>query len=57
VVGADAHEPGRVGESFDAALRLLADCGYREVSYFRQRTRHDVPITTAQASLLAARAA
>ncbi len=57
VVGADAHDPERVGESFSEALRLLADCGYQQVSYFRQRRRHDVPIAAAQASLLSAHAA
>lgn len=43
-VGADAHEPGRVGDRFVAALQLLQRSGYEVVSYFRQRQRHDLRI-------------
>ncbi len=51
VLGADAHEPQRVGDRFAEALRLLRDCGYEHVSYFLHRQRQDVPIDAALASL------
>lgn len=54
VIGADAHRPTRVGDRFDAALRLLQDAGYREVSVFLGRQRQAIPIETALASLRAA---
>ncbi len=50
-LGADAHEPGRVGDGFDVALELLAECGYCEVSFFLDRERHSVGIDAALASL------
>ena len=52
VIGADAHEPGRVGDQFTTALDLLASCGFTEVSYFLNRTRHDVSIADARATLI-----
>ena len=39
VIGSDAHEPGRVGEGFEAAMDLLSSAGYRQLSVFRQRRR------------------
>jgi histidinol-phosphatase (PHP family) len=51
VLGADAHRPGRVADQFPAALRLLAEVGYREVNVFLDRRRHPVPIELALASL------
>jgi len=51
VVGADAHRPERVGDRFDEALRTLARVGYRDVSFFLERRRRDVPIADALASL------
>ncbi len=50
-VGADAHDPCRVGDRFDQALKLLARCGYSHVCYFLDRRRHQVPIEAALASL------
>ena len=50
-LGADAHQPERVGENFDQALALLDAAGYRGVSYFRQRERHEVPMAAARKSL------
>jgi histidinol-phosphatase (PHP family) len=44
VIGADAHEPRRVGDGFGEALRLLAACGYEEVSFFLGRRRHELAI-------------
>ena len=51
VIGADAHRPERVGDLFVEALMLLAETGYQEVHYFRQRTRHNLPIAVAIESL------
>lgn len=51
VIGADAHQPERVGDRYREALQLLARVGYRDVSYFLERRRHDVPIAAALASL------
>jgi histidinol-phosphatase (PHP family) len=51
VVGADAHVPERVGESFDAALAMLADVGYQNVSLFLDRRRQEISIKEAQESL------
>jgi histidinol-phosphatase (PHP family) len=56
VIGADAHEPARVGDGYGAALELLSSCGYEYVSYFLERARCDVPIVAAQESLTAATA-
>jgi histidinol-phosphatase (PHP family) len=53
VVGADAHQPGRVADGFETALDLLADCGYTHVSIFLERKRREISIETARASLVA----
>lgn len=53
VIGADAHEPGRVGDRFVEALELLRSCGYQHVSYFLNREKHDIPIDAALTSLSA----
>ena len=50
-IGADAHEPGRVADGYETALRLLSECGFTHVSYFLQRQRHDIPIQQAIDSL------
>lgn len=54
VIGADAHRPTRVGDRFIQALQALEAAGYREVSYFLERRRNDVPIAAARASLKSA---
>jgi histidinol-phosphatase (PHP family) len=51
VLGADAHRPGRVGDRYEMALRLLDELGFKTVSYFLDRRRHEVPIAAALASL------
>lgn len=51
VLGSDAHSPERVGADFMAALDLLAESGYKEISYFRNRERRTIPIVVAQQSL------
>lgn len=43
-LGSDAHSPGRVGENFRKALRLLEAAGVQHVAVFKQRQRVDVPI-------------
>jgi histidinol-phosphatase (PHP family) len=57
VVGADAHEPGRVGDGFVIAMDLLREVGYSEVSYFLDRQRHSIPIDEARKSLAASKPA
>ena len=51
VIGADAHQPSRVADGFRAALDLLTDAGYREVSLFLDRTRTVISIESARQSL------
>jgi histidinol-phosphatase (PHP family) len=51
VLGADAHNPGRVADRYEQALRLLDELGFETVSYFVERKRQDVPIMAALASL------
>ncbi len=50
-LGADAHEPGRVADRFEDALKLLSDSGYSHVSLFLNRTRQEIAITDAIESL------
>jgi histidinol-phosphatase (PHP family) len=51
VLGADAHRPGRVGDRYEQALRLLDELGFDHVSFFLERRRQEVPIADALASL------
>ena len=51
VLGADAHEPRRVGDHYAEAMRLLREVGYEEVSFFLGRKRQAVRIEDALASL------
>lgn len=51
-LGADAHVPERVADGYETALRLLRDCGYRNVSFFTDRKRHEVEIDRALGSLI-----
>jgi histidinol-phosphatase (PHP family) len=52
VIGADAHVPERVGDGYFAALKLLEEAGYREVSFFVDRKRQSVSIQDALESLV-----
>ncbi len=52
VIGADAHQPERVGDGFFEALRLLETCGYERISFFVNRVRRDVPISVARRRVL-----
>ncbi len=51
VIGADAHVPKRVGDGFAKALNILREVGYARVSLFLDRTRWEIPISDALASL------
>lgn len=51
VIGADAHEPQRVGDGFAEGLQLLQECGFQRVSYFLNRRRHEIEIAAARSSL------
>jgi len=51
VIGADAHRPDRVGHRFGEALDLAESCGYRCVSFFVGRTRHEVPVAAARKAI------
>lgn len=55
VVGADAHEPGRVAANFEEAFDLLAEVGYRHVNVFLNRERYEIDIEAARQSLLTER--
>lgn len=56
-LGADAHQPDRVADGYQPALGLLSRSGYSHVSYFLDRTRHELAIDEALASLDRASAA
>jgi len=51
VIGADAHQPHRVADNFEAALDALTAAGYTEVSIFLNRRRHTINIPQARRSL------
>ena len=51
VIGADAHVPERVGDRYAAALDLLREAGYADVSFFLDRQRQTVAIQDALDSL------
>lgn len=51
VIGADAHVPERVADRYEVAMRLLMECGFKNISFFKYRQRTDLPIETALASL------
>jgi histidinol-phosphatase (PHP family) len=55
VIGADAHEPGRVADRYEVALDLLPRVGFPEVSLFLDRQRQTVPIHVARQTLRKAR--
>ena len=50
-IGADAHEPGRVADGYESALKLLTECGFTSVSIFLNRQRQDLRICDVLASL------
>ena len=51
VVGSDSHKARRVGDNFREALQTLQSVGYQHVSVFENRTRSEIAIADALASL------
>ena len=51
VVGSDSHIPWRVGADFDAALAMLDEAGFDEVSVFKKRQPTAYKIADARRSL------
>lgn len=51
-LGADAHEPGRVADGYETALRLLVESGFTHVNFYLERKRQPVLIQDAIASLV-----
>jgi len=51
VIGADAHEPERVGDRFLQALHLARQAGYESIQYFVRREPQVVAIADAEAQL------
>ena len=51
VLGSDAHQPARVGESFAEALKMLEAAGYDKISSFEGRERREMDIADAKAQL------
>ncbi|QDT04713.1 Histidinol-phosphatase [Rubripirellula lacrimiformis] len=51
-LGADAHQPDRVADGYEAAMQLLLSCGYEHVHFFLNRKRQTVAISDALASLV-----
>lgn len=51
VIGADAHEPGRVAGHYEEAMDLLAECGYQQIRIFLDRKPQDIDLRAARAHL------
>ena len=51
-LGADAHQPNRVADGYEAAMELLKTCGFSHVNYFTNRKRQEFAIDDALASLV-----
>lgn len=51
VLGADAHQPERVAEGFEDAMKSLQTAGYTEINFFLDRKRQTIAINDALASL------
>lgn len=51
VIGADAHVPTRVADGYAEAMDMLEEAGYRNISFFLERVRQEIPIRIARASL------
>ena len=43
-LGSDAHTPENVGYAFDSAVDMIRTAGYRYISGFTKRKRHDIPL-------------
>ena len=53
VIGADAHDPTRVGDQFEEGLKILAQVGYQQVSIFLDRQRKDIKLDQINLNLVA----
>ena len=53
VIGADAHDPTRVGDQFEEGLKILAQVGYQNVSIFLNRQRKDIKLDQIHLNLVA----
>ncbi len=51
VLGDDAHQPERVAEGYEDAMRSLQTAGYTEINFFLDRKRQTIAISEALASL------
>lgn len=51
VIGSDAHWPSRAAARWEEAMDNAEAAGYREISFFLNRQRQDVPISVARSSL------
>ncbi|MHA3772187.1 histidinol-phosphatase HisJ family protein [Verrucomicrobiota bacterium sgz303538] len=51
VIGSDAHWPTRAAAKWEEAMDNAEAAGYREISFFLDRKRHNIPISTARNSL------
>jgi len=52
VLGADAHDPGRVAADFENALDILSCVGYTHINIFLDRQRREIPISQVRNQLL-----
>tara|TARA_Y100001968_G_scaffold45654_1_gene35758 strand:- start:539 stop:1198 length:660 start_codon:yes stop_codon:yes gene_type:complete len=51
VLGADAHDPGRVAADFENALDILSSVGYTHINIFLDRQRREIPIANVRNQL------
>ncbi|MES2572390.1 MAG: histidinol-phosphatase [Verrucomicrobiota bacterium] len=51
VIGSDAHWPNRAAAHWEQAMENARTAGYRQISFFLERQRNDVPIDAAKESL------
>ena len=52
VIGADAHDPSRVGDRFEEGIKMLEQVGYQQVSIFLNRQRQDIELNQINLNLV-----
>ena len=52
VIGADAHDPSRVGDRFEEGFKQLKQAGYQQVSIFLNRQRQDIELNQINLNLV-----
>ena len=52
VIGADAHDPSRVGDRFEEGFKQLKQVGYQQVSIFLNRQRQDIELNQINLNLV-----